>query len=486
MNLEKELIALSNSIMFDDADGSHQLDTYSPKISELLLRCATEIESISKGIYYLNGGEREYRKNGEEKNLKFDFECLKFLDNQWKICSRNILVTSTNFYFTKWENKRIAPLNGVCIKGSCSWNSAYQAIKHYRSTSINKATVRNLIHAMGALYLLNIYYKNEEKIYDSTRNDTTASLGSEVFSVEFYQATAMGMGLLKATGNAFPNSVYIRKYTDQSIQIAVKEWFESNKEMFKTAKDILLRKIELKEFFDNGGVLCNENSHLILQCLGKPLLNRMNEINTFNDKRTFIEKNQYFSAISQLELEKVFQDQQIDFSVKKVTSDNIEKICIALGAIESIEMIRFELNVKNMENMKEYKQYMEDGGICDIEHIQDIIKYFGKSLLEMMNKLPSLDQKIEFLTKHSRYSLLSNSSKLIKIAFPDIEFDGRNITSSNVEQICLLLGFHEFFLKQQKQSLSQPFDFLYKPTEVVLNKGQKLYDKVILPPDWFF
>ncbi len=105
MNLEKELIALSNSIMFDDAENSHQLDTYSPKILELLLRCAIEIESISKDLYYDNGGEKKFKRNGDEIEPKFDYQCLKFLDDVWQICSKQVLVSSTNFYFTNMPIK---------------------------------------------------------------------------------------------------------------------------------------------------------------------------------------------------------------------------------------------------------------------------------------------------------------------------------------------------------------------------------------------
>ena len=47
-NLEREFIELSNWIHIDD----NQLSIYSVKISELLIRCSVEIESISKDLYF--------------------------------------------------------------------------------------------------------------------------------------------------------------------------------------------------------------------------------------------------------------------------------------------------------------------------------------------------------------------------------------------------------------------------------------------------
>ena len=51
-NLEKEVLELSNQVHFDDT----QLSIYSVKISDLLIRCSVEIESISKDLFESHGG----------------------------------------------------------------------------------------------------------------------------------------------------------------------------------------------------------------------------------------------------------------------------------------------------------------------------------------------------------------------------------------------------------------------------------------------
>ncbi len=496
MNLEKELIALSNSIMFDDADGSHQLDTYSPKISELLLRCAIEIESISKDLYYENGGVREFKPNGEEKEPKFDYQCLKLLNDTWQICSKQVLVTSANFYFTKPENKVITPLKGVCDKDGNMWNSAYQAVKHYRATSMNQATVKNLIHAMAALYLLNIYYRDEKTLYRLGRrfgniapieDDNVVSFNSEVFSLRVHQYISMGSDVPRRTGRAFPDAVYIRKYTDPSIQSIVPEWFESNKEIIKKRKEILAKRPEVKEFLDNGGTLSSENAHLILQALGKPLLEKMNVLKLFEDKKAFLINNPKIESVTAQAIDQIFPDCNITFENKVITKHNIEAICIIVGTLGLAQVVNSEFM---FSDTPEYKKFVADGGVYDTDHFFDVYHYFGKPLFDEMTKLSTLEEKIDFISRRPDYRYLAKSlpSHLTQV-FPgqSIEFDGETLSSENIEPICILVGAHEFAIKHQKKLDNFDSKLLSdKPTEVILNKGQRLYSKVVLPADWIF
>ena len=75
-NLEKELIELSNHIHIDDK----QLNVYSMKIAELLLRTVVEVESLAKELYLCNDGSK-----GDDKDLYFDTDCLEFLRQKWNL-----------------------------------------------------------------------------------------------------------------------------------------------------------------------------------------------------------------------------------------------------------------------------------------------------------------------------------------------------------------------------------------------------------------
>ena len=68
-NLEKDVLALLESIYLCD----DHLKVYLIKITELILRCGSEIEAISKELYCDNVTE------GNREELRFDFDCLKWL-----------------------------------------------------------------------------------------------------------------------------------------------------------------------------------------------------------------------------------------------------------------------------------------------------------------------------------------------------------------------------------------------------------------------
>ena len=70
LSLEKEFINVSNFIFITDEITTHehgkeitqpcnsQLETFSPYIADLLIRCCVQIEAISKELYYDNGGTK--------------------------------------------------------------------------------------------------------------------------------------------------------------------------------------------------------------------------------------------------------------------------------------------------------------------------------------------------------------------------------------------------------------------------------------------
>jgi len=164
-NLEREVVELSNNIFFDD----EQLDVYSINISDLILRCAVEIENISKELYFKLGGEKKFSSKGAELDLKYDDDCIKLLEEKWKISQKIITKVNQNFHFSIRD---IQPFDKVIKK---NWNKGYQSIKHVRTSAIKEteykgklippqATIRNLINILSALYLLNIYYLHFEEL----------------------------------------------------------------------------------------------------------------------------------------------------------------------------------------------------------------------------------------------------------------------------------------------------------------------------------
>lgn len=180
-NLEKETLKLSEDIFFND----EQINVYSTKIAELLIRTVVEIESLSKELYFNNGGPHKYTADGKEDFIFFDTDCIDFLEQKWELSKKEVLLTASNFYFQDPANKILTPLYKANKRGTSGsdWKKAYQAVKHDRSKNFKKASVKHLLRALAALYILNIYNKTDEEIRKETSLLDT-SFGSQIFSAK--------------------------------------------------------------------------------------------------------------------------------------------------------------------------------------------------------------------------------------------------------------------------------------------------------------
>lgn len=210
-NLEKELLELSNWVHIDDK----QLEIYSVKISELLIRTVIELESISKELYFQNGGTKP-----DDNNLFFDTDCIDLLENKWLLSKKKVQISASNFYFTLSANKILTPLNKANKRGSSSadWLKAYQAVKHNRVKSLSKGNLKNLIRAMAGLYVLNLYYK--DNIYtlekDASATNFDNSVGSSIFSVKLHINQSISIDKDYTKNEDYDESIYIVKPTDES------------------------------------------------------------------------------------------------------------------------------------------------------------------------------------------------------------------------------------------------------------------------------
>jgi len=63
-------------------------------------------------------------------------------------------------YFEKEENRIFTPLKNA-HKGDVVWQKAYQAVKHSRVENLHKVDIIALVRGMAALYLLNVYYRDD-------------------------------------------------------------------------------------------------------------------------------------------------------------------------------------------------------------------------------------------------------------------------------------------------------------------------------------
>lgn len=235
-NLESETLQLAKYIEFSD----NQLGVYSMHIADLIMRIVVEIESISKELYNDNGGPEVKDENGKPRDLFFDTDCINFLNDKWNICDREIIVSCANFNLTDEKYKLFKPLKKANKRGSSSakWNRAYQAVKHDRRNNLSKGNIENLIGALGALYILNIYYKDEVFEYgtNSSPNDIFDNrLGSDIFAATFADASNIPIGVVvnddkiqQDEKEKIPTALCIVKYKDDSISEMQKELIAYN------------------------------------------------------------------------------------------------------------------------------------------------------------------------------------------------------------------------------------------------------------------
>ncbi|MCD8048721.1 MAG: hypothetical protein LUG52_03820 [Clostridia bacterium] len=219
LNLEKEALDVSKYIFFTDEISVNcngkivtqpcktQLETFSPYIADLLVRCCVQIEAISKELYFDSGGN----KVRGDSSILFDADCLKLLDIKWQTHKKVVTIVAPSFNFTKDENRVLKPLKNAHKKQGTYWERAYQAVKHDRYSSLDKGNVKAFIQSLAALYLLNIYYRNDSWVtnYQDVPNKDY-SLGSAIFSVP-----PPTRGLLWYGNNPVKSeSPYVVKYSD--------------------------------------------------------------------------------------------------------------------------------------------------------------------------------------------------------------------------------------------------------------------------------
>ena len=223
LNLEKEVIEVSKYIFFTDEvlvnskgklvtqSCNSQLEVFSPHISDLLVRCCVQIEALSKELYFDNDGT----KPRGDTSIFFDEDCLKLIDIKWQTHNKEVLIVAPFFNFTKDENRILKPLKKAHKRQGTYWEKAYQAVKHDRYSSLQKGNIKALIHALAALYLLNLYYRNDSWIttyQDISKHDY--SMGSAIFSVKAPVANQPWYGNMPTLSE----SPYVVTYNDKDYQ----------------------------------------------------------------------------------------------------------------------------------------------------------------------------------------------------------------------------------------------------------------------------
>ena len=283
-NLEKELVELSNQVHIDDK----QLDIYSVKIIELLLRCSVEIESISKYLFFNLGGIVP-----TDKDLYFDTDCIQLLEDKWLLSKKQVIASSINFHFLREENKILTPLNKANKRGTSSsdWKKAYQAVKHDRGNNLSKGNLKNLIRAMAALFILNLYYKDDKFELDKNQKIIPSNMESDIFNIKIHQYSGYDGTHKYMKKEDFDECTYIIKQSSKSEEI----WKEAIDNMNNKNVELFTKHPKFLQALNRNKNLFNEytGSNIFWDILGKDeYINVIRQSHIFLDKANKLTENE--------------------------------------------------------------------------------------------------------------------------------------------------------------------------------------------------
>lgn len=356
LNLEKEVIEVSKYIFFTDEvlvngkggiavqNCKTQLETFSPHIADLLIQCCVQIEAISKELYFDNGGTKVRGDTG----IYFDEDCLKLIDLKWQTHKKVVMVVAPFFNFTKDENLMLKPLKESHKRQGTYWEKAYQAVKHDRYSSLQKGNVKALIHALAALYLLNLYYRNNSWI--TNYNDVSKidySMGSVIFTVKSPDTKELWYG---NTPN-ISESPYVASYKNDEYQ-KIEEMQHREQQ---TLNDYWKIQPELHEpAFVAQIKKASEGNQRVMHIweLAKYRLNKKIPSSLlFEDRKTLLINSEEWNGW-------IYQHNQ-PLSVEELTEDNIQKEIDNVGICFGMEM------QKNFEK-HEWVPIAMNNNICKI------------------------------------------------------------------------------------------------------------------------
>ena len=358
LNLEKDVIEVSKYIFITDeilvngASGQvaqsckTQLETFSPHIADLLVRCCVQIEAISKELYFDIGGS----KARGDSNIFFDEDCLKSIDIKWQTHNKVVMVVAPYFNLTKDENRVIKPLKNAHKRQGTYWEKAYQAVKHDRYFSLHKGNVKALLQALAALFLLNLYYRRDKWVakYNNI-SKLDYSMGSRIFAVKPPKASNLWYGNIPIDCD----SPYVVKYKDADY----KRIEEIQKQEEKAINDYWVRQPELQEeaFLAQLQEACKKESDqrvMYIWELEKYRLNKKipNTLSFEKRKELLINSDEWNGWIHQ---------NNDHLSVAEITEENIQDEIDKVGTRWGMESMR---SIQKLE----WVQIAMESEICEI------------------------------------------------------------------------------------------------------------------------
>lgn len=152
----------------------------------------------------------------------------------WHLDKKLVTVTAATMYFE--ETRDLHPFHKSDKRGTSGskWKRAYQALKHDRYGSLKHGNIENLLNALGAFYILNIYYADdsyEAGIIGYGNLNFKSKYESAVFTpggvgayTLKFQENADDSCIVWDDGYDLESAVYIGKYSDEVFRTRHFDW----------------------------------------------------------------------------------------------------------------------------------------------------------------------------------------------------------------------------------------------------------------------
>lgn len=157
--LENELLEMTDYIHFSDAN----LDVYSVKLANFILRANVECESLLKELFKKT--EHYDKLSVDDRNSELEHSTYKQVNKSYNLQAKEVFISSEIFFFQSKYSESFSPFKYK--KNKNDLHKIYNAIKHDKVNNLNKADLETAINVLAVLFILNIcfypglIYKNE-------------------------------------------------------------------------------------------------------------------------------------------------------------------------------------------------------------------------------------------------------------------------------------------------------------------------------------
>lgn len=152
-SLENELLEMTDYIHFSDKN----LDVYSVKLANFILRANVECESLLKELFKTT----DYYESLSEKDKKKKLDNSTFVqvNKEYNLLEKKVFIASERFFFEEKYSEPFTPFK--YNKNNRDLHKIYNSIKHDRVNNLHKADLETAINVLAVMFILNLYFYPE-------------------------------------------------------------------------------------------------------------------------------------------------------------------------------------------------------------------------------------------------------------------------------------------------------------------------------------